>query len=106
MQSAPTRPTVHFFVCGNRRPADHALGPGCGARGEAVFARLKERVACDREYHRIWVTQTACIGMCPRNGATVAIYPEGRLLTEVGADEADSLYDEAAVALRRGAAPR
>lgn len=106
MQPAPYRPSLHFFVCNNRRPADHPLGPGCGARGESVFAGLKERVAIDRDYQRVWVTQTGCIGVCPRRGATVAIYPEGRILTEVGPEDVDPLYDEAVVGKRAAGAPR
>lgn len=106
MQAAPIRPRLHLFVCSNRRSEDHALGPGCGARGEGVFAHLKARVASEREYQRVWVTQTSCIGVCPRVGATVAVYPQGQLHTEVGAEDADSLYDEAVAAMKRAATSR
>ena len=45
-------------------------------------------------YASVWVTQTGCMGICPRRGATVALYPEQRIFTEVEAEDALRLYEK------------
>jgi hypothetical protein len=101
MQSAAYRPKVHLFVCTNDRDPASLLGPGCGATGLQVFQALKRCVGDDGAYASIWVTQTACMGICPKKGATVAIYasaagsPASRILTEVEHHDAARTYAEA-----------
>ena len=56
------RPSLHFFVCANRREGS-PLGPGCGDHGEAVFLAMKAAVGSD--VRRTWVTKTHCLGICP-----------------------------------------
>jgi (2Fe-2S) ferredoxin len=56
---------------------------------------MKAAVAARAGYARVWVTQTGCLGLCPKRGATVAVYPRQRIVTEVEADEADALFREA-----------
>lgn len=90
MKKAPLRPQLHFFVCCNRRQ-DSPLGPGCSERGDAVYAALKKRVQQRGEIASTWVTQTGCLGICPAKGATVAIYPEGAIATEVEPEDLDLL---------------
>jgi len=41
----------------------------------------------------VWVTQTGCLGICPLKGATVAIYPDQAIATEVEPEDIDALYD-------------
>ncbi len=94
MKKAPLLPRQHFFVCCNRRPGS-PLGPGCGDRGDAVYAALKRRVQERGETVTTWVTVTGCLGICPAKGATVAIYPRGAIATEVVPDDVDGLYDVA-----------
>ena len=93
-------PTVHLFVCANRRPAEAPLGPGCGKAGEDVYAALKDEVARRRAFQSVWVTQTQCLGVCPKQGATVAIYsgpsPRQTLLTEVVASDVPALFAKVA----------
>jgi (2Fe-2S) ferredoxin len=104
MRQAPFRPQLHFFVCANQRAADSPLGAGCGERGVAVFSLLKACVAADRAYQSVWVTQTGCLGVCPKQGATVAVYglaTESALLTEVTPDDARRLYDDARASIER-----
>lgn len=92
MERVAQAPEAHLFVCANRRDATDPLGAGCGERGETVFAALKEEVAKERAYARVWVTKTHCLGICPRTGCTVAVYgasaPVGPILRDV--DEADA----------------
>jgi predicted metal-binding protein len=89
--AAVTAPRLHLFVCNNRRDVGSPLGPGCGAAGDAVFAGLKERVAERRAYAEVWVTETRCLGICPKNGAAVARYPDRHLFTDVVVADADAL---------------
>jgi (2Fe-2S) ferredoxin len=93
MRPSPLSPRLHLFVCANRRSSDSPLGPGCSDFGDAVFAQLKDEVARRSRIADIWVTKTHCLGICPQAGATVAIYPAGRIVTEVRADDARELYE-------------
>jgi len=88
------RPRLHLFVCAHTRSPDDPLGPGCGSRGAAVYARLKSEVARRNLYASVWVTQTHCLGVCPREGCTVAVYPKGELWREVTEDDASTLIGD------------
>jgi (2Fe-2S) ferredoxin len=88
-------PTAHLFVCSNRRPADSPLGPGCGTAGEEVFAALKQAVLGKGRAASVWVTQTQCLGICPKRGATVAIYPEGAIFAEAVTADVAALLERA-----------
>src|SRR5579859_7737995 len=93
MIRSPLAPQAHVFVCANRRPDDSPLGPGCGAAGEALFAELK-RVALTRgRAATVWITQTQCLGICPKNGATVALYKAGAVYAEAVASDAAAILD-------------
>jgi hypothetical protein len=69
-----------MFVCVNERAPNDPLGPGCGARGAEVYARLKDEVARRGEVASVWVTRTHCLGVCPPDGCTVAVYPRGEIV--------------------------
>ncbi len=77
MERRHAAPRFHLFVCSNERPATDPLGEGCGARGAKVFAALKEEVASARAYGTVWVTRTHCLGICPKEGCTVAKWGTG-----------------------------
>jgi predicted metal-binding protein len=98
MRRAPLAPRTHFFVCQNRRPEGSTLGPGCGEAGEKVFSILKHEVAQARAHADVWITQTACMGVCPAHGTTVSICGAGtlqRIVTEVDPEDARGLYASA-----------
>jgi (2Fe-2S) ferredoxin len=95
MGSAPLAPKVHLFVCVNRRPEDSPLGPGCGDGGDAVFDLLKDEVAKRAAYRAVWVTRTLCLGVCPKRGCTVAVYPRQRVVSEVEPADARALFEGA-----------
>lgn len=99
MKPAQLAPRVHLFVCANRRDADSPLGPGCADAGQVVFARLKSEVARLGAYRAVWVTETKCLGVCPRSGAAVAVYPQQQVLTEVDPSDAEALFQDALAAL-------
>ncbi len=87
-------PRVHLFVCTNQRQ-DSPLGPGCGARGEALYASLKDEVSRRRLVVDVWVTKTHCLGICPAAGATMACYPARAIVTEVDVADAPHVLETA-----------
>jgi (2Fe-2S) ferredoxin len=58
-----------------------------------VYVALKQEVARASAYVDVWVTKTACLGICPKHGATVAVYPAGELMSEVEAADAREIYE-------------
>jgi (2Fe-2S) ferredoxin len=70
--------------------------PCCAdARGEEVYAGLKRAVDRAGLTGSVWVTRTGCLGFCNADGATVAIYPEGRFLVSVKPSEAAAVLEGA-----------
>ena len=102
MKDVPLLPEVHLFVCANRREADSPLGPGCGEEGEAVFDDLKRRTLSAGLATRVWVTRTSCLGICPKEGATVACYPAQKLIQEVRVSDGLAILARALGSLTRG----
>jgi (2Fe-2S) ferredoxin len=93
MRPYPNLPKTHFFVCANRRAADDPLGPGCADQGDAVYAAMKDEVARRGAFRAVWVTRTHCLGVCPKRGCTVAVYPRGRVVAEVDVADARALFE-------------
>src|SRR4051812_8615654 len=91
------RPRLHLFVCANRR-TESPLGPGCGDHGEAVYNALKSAVT---DVGRVWITKTHCLGICPKQGCTVARYPQQRVVTEVTPDDVSTLLTDSADPIER-----
>ena len=97
---AGIKPRVHLFVCENRRDGGghggvaevSPLGPGCGAAGERVTAQLKAFATARGIVREVWVTKTRCLGLCPREGTTVALYPRGQIFTEVLPTDCPALF--------------
>lgn len=86
-------PSLHLFVCGNRR-TDSPLGPGCGANGDAVYDAMKAEVAKRGAVTDVWVTKTHCLGICPKQGATVAVYPSpDPIRVGLGPSDVPALFD-------------
>ena len=85
-------PRLHLFVCVNERDPNDPLGPGC--RGSETYAALKEEVARRGEVATTWVTRTYCLGVCPREGCTVAVYPRGQIVRIRTIDDAVRLLSE------------
>lgn len=94
-------PEAHLFVCANAREPGSPLGPGCGAAGARTFAALKAEVLRRGLGVRVWITQTACLGVCPQAGCAVAIYPHTEILAEAQPEDAPALLDSALARGRR-----
>lgn len=97
MKRSPLLPTSHIFVCANRRPDGDPLGAGCGDHGEKVYSALKSAVLAQRRTGSTWITKTACLGLCPKAGATVACYAPGQanaqIFIDVTSQDIDTLLD-------------
>ena len=88
------RPQLHLFVCANRREGS-ALGPGCAERGDALYDALKAEVARTQRVGDVWVTKTHCLGICPKEGATIARYPSDQpILADVEVADVPALLDD------------
>jgi hypothetical protein len=92
------KPSLHLFVCTNAtRGEGSPLGPGCSEHGEAVYDALKREVASRGKTRETWITRTFCLGICPKNGATVGRYPprEGHspIETEIVPEDVASLLE-------------
>ena len=66
--------------------------PSCAANGaDEVFAcLLRARNEAGRTAD-VFVTQTLCLGPCPRQGVTVVVYPEGVWYTGVDMRAAEEI---------------
>ena len=102
MQPIRVLPQAHLFVCANRREADSPLGPGCADQGDAVYEALKAEVARRGLVRSVWVTKTHCLGICPKHGATTALYPHQAMWGGAEADDAGMLLDAALAGKTRG----
>lgn len=91
MKLSPYRPRAQLLVCTHERAASDPLGGGCGARGEEVFAALKERARGGS----LWVARASCLGLCPKRGCTVAIAPAMQYLVEVEPADVDAVLSAA-----------
>jgi len=101
MRSAPIVPAVHLFVCVNRRDASSPLGTGCGAAGDAVYEAMKREVAARGAFRAVWVTRAQCLGVCPKRGCTVAVYPRQRIVADVEEADVPELFASATTELAR-----
>ncbi len=97
MQAVKLLPVAHLFVCGNRREAGSSLGEGCAERGDAIYDALKHEVEQRALTRTVWVTRTHCLGICPKLGATVALYPHGNIWVRTEPGDAAALVDAALV---------
>ncbi len=93
MQAARFQPQLQIFVCANERGADSSLGTGCGARGRAVFEQLKRDTARRGLAVSVWVTETKCLGVCPREGCALALSHGGGVFEGVTCEDARGLLD-------------
>jgi (2Fe-2S) ferredoxin len=95
MQPIRLLPQVHLFVCANRREAGNPLGPGCSGHGDALYDALKAEVATRGLVRSVWVTKTHCLGICPKDGATVAAYPQQKMWAGASSHDATMLIGQA-----------
>ena len=93
MRPASFQPRLQLFVCANERSADSSLGPGCGARGKAVFDELKRQTIRRGLAAAVWVTETKCLGVCPREGCALALSHGGGVFEGVSPADVRGLLD-------------
>lgn len=93
MRPASFQPQLQLFVCANERGNESPLGRGCGERGRAVFAELKREAARRGLASTVWVTETKCLGVCPREGCALAISHGGGVFEGVTVEDSRSLMN-------------
>jgi (2Fe-2S) ferredoxin len=87
------KPTRHFLVCTNRRPAETAM-QSCGANGsQQVVTALRRAREARGLSASVFITDTGCLGPCPAAGCSVVVYPEGVWYTGVGVDDVDEIVE-------------
>lgn len=94
MRRAALEPRAHLHVCTHARPTDDPLGPGCGARGVAVFSALSRARTVRGLVREVWLAKSSCLGQCPGRGCTVALGGAGGAVAhfvEVEPADADEL---------------
>jgi (2Fe-2S) ferredoxin len=100
MKQSVLKPLAQLFVCTNQRRPDDPLRSGCGVTGPEVFAALKQRVIEGGIGSRVWITSTGCLGLCPRAGCTVSVYPANAHLVEVTKSDVDEVLRRALTPIR------
>ncbi len=102
MKEISLLPEAQLFVCANRREEGSPLGEGCSTHGEELFTELKRRTLTSGLASRVWVTKTACLGICPKRGATVALYPVKRFFADALVSDAETLVTMALAVAEEG----
>lgn len=86
MQSCPPRWRCLVAVCNHSRPAD-APKPSCAGQDSAGLQRfLKDQLKEEGLWGQVRVVTAGCLDLCSREGVTVAIGSDTRLLVQPDAD--------------------
>ena len=89
MISTERVPEKHIFVCVNQREGEKTC---CNkVKGTDIFLKLKQEVLS--RGLNVWVTKTGCMGFCNDVGATVAIYPDKKLYTQVREEDIPKILE-------------
>ena len=83
-------PEKHIFVCVNERQ-DVNKSACSKVSGFEIFRKLKEEVL--KKGLNVWVTKTGCMGFCNDVGATVAVYPDKKLFTQVKEEDIEKIIE-------------
>ena len=87
---APRKPEKHIFVCVNERQEINKSA--CSkVSGFEIFRKLKEAVLS--RGLNVWVTKTGCMGFCNDVGATVVIYPDKKIFTQVKEEDVENILE-------------
>ena len=60
-----------------------------------MYDALKGEVARRGLVRSVWVTKTHCLGICPKHGATAALYPGQRMWAGTEPSDAVTLVEQA-----------
>ena len=84
----------HFFVCTNCRAADSGM-QSCGEQGgRDVLMALQGARQQLGLLTRVFITETKCLGPCPAQGTTIAVYPENVWYTSVSPSDVEEITQE------------
>ena len=83
LSNAPT-PKLHVFVCINDRTNSKPDMASCAPLITAeTVKQVKQWVMQQGLMHHVLITKTGCLGICPKQGGMLVVYPEGRWVTEI-----------------------
>ncbi|MBT4446031.1 (2Fe-2S) ferredoxin domain-containing protein [archaeon] len=98
MQNLPNapKPKLHVFVCVNDRTQRRPGMPSCAPSiTMETVKQVKYWIMQQGLTHKVLITKTGCLGICPKNGAVLVIYPMQRWVTEIkSADDIVSVIKE------------
>jgi (2Fe-2S) ferredoxin len=83
----------HFFVCTNLRGPESGMPSCADNESQAVLAALRAARIERGLIQEVYVTETTCLGPCPKQGATVVVYPEGVWYTGVTSADVAEIAD-------------
>ena len=84
----------HFFVCTNCRAPDLGM-QSCGEQGGRDVLMALQRARQERGLvASVFITETKCLGPCPEQGTTIAVYPENVWYTSVSPDDVEELVEQ------------
>lgn len=95
MRPFPPSTTLPHFCVRETSRHDSGLGAGCEGRGAEVLEALRTEVQRSGAGGAIWITESKCLGMCPRKGAGLAVYPSGELYTQVVPSDVPTILQNA-----------
>ncbi len=91
MQLSPRHYKRHLFVCVNEKD----FGKECCGKKDSkeILQSLRDHVNQNGLTGTYNITKSLCLGHC-LEGPTVAVYPEGKILTHVKKEDVKKIVDE------------
>ena len=77
--SNPPKPFLHVFVCINDRSNRNSNLPSCAPEIDQNTVRnVKAWIIQNQLIHKVLITKTKCLGICPENGGVMVIYKKNK----------------------------
>ena len=87
------KPKVHFFICGNQRPAGHPRGSCADRNCMDVVSALSQRWQETQTFDTVMVSVVkSCLGPCEM-GPTMVVYPENAWYNNLDAEKALQIFN-------------
>jgi (2Fe-2S) ferredoxin len=84
----PPSPKLHVFVCINDRTTTRPDMTSCAPTiTKDTIKKVKYWIIEQGLTHQILITKTYCLGICPKSGGVMVVYPQGRWVTQIKSAE-------------------
>ena len=81
-------PKLHLFVCVNDRTKRSPDMVSCAPEvTQETVKQVKLWILQNGLVHDVLITKTGCLGICPREGGMMVVYPRGRWITGIKSAE-------------------